>query len=233
MPTKKITVLLVDDHAIVRQGIRKLLEAVPDIEIVGEAGNGRQAVQLANTLRPEVVLMDMAMPVLNGLEATRQILQEGTATKVIMLSAYSDTEFLRRSIAVGAAGYLIKKSLAEDVVRAIREAHCGNAYYCPAVSKAIMDHYRETLLKGDGEGANSDVLTTREAEVLQLIAEGRPNKQIADELQLNVKTVEKHRQQLMNKLKIHHIAGLTRYAISTGVLEAGVAAKAMSSSPSE
>jgi len=224
---QKITVLLADDHTIVRQGFRLLLEAEPDIAIVGEAETGRHAVQLAKKLLPDVVVMDIAMPLLNGVEATRQIIKEVPSAKVLVLSSYSDDEYVHGLTEAGAAGYLLKQTAAADLIKAVREAKKGNAFFSPAISKRLMNHYRETLLHGVPVRRRTDVLTSREAEVLQLIAEGKANKQIAAELNVSVKTVEKHRQQLMNKLNIHTIAGLTRYAISKGVVESSEAVKAL------
>ena len=224
---QKITVLLADDHTIVRQGFRLLLEAEPDIAIVGEAETGRHAVQLAKKLLPDVVVMDIAMPLLNGVEATRQIIKEVPSAKVLVLSSYSDDEYVHGLTEAGAAGYLLKQTAAADLIKAVREAKKGNAFFSPAISKRLMNHYRETLLRGVPVRRRTDVLTSREAEVLQLIAEGKANKQIAAELSVSVKTVEKHRQQLMNKLNIHTIAGLTRYAISKGVVESSEAVKAL------
>ena len=218
---QKITVLLADDHTLVRQGFRALLEAEPDLAIVGEAETGRQAVQLAKKLRPDVVLMDIAMPLLNGLEATRQIIKEVPSSKVLVLSSYSDDEYVHQLIEAGAAGYLLKEAVVTDLVKAIRELRKGRTFFSPAISKRLMDHYRETLVKGMPVRKRTDLLSSREAEVLQLIAEGRANKQIAAELNLSIKTVERHRQRLMNRLGIHDIAGLTRYAISKGVIETG------------
>ena len=218
---QKITVLLADDHTLVRQGFRALLEAEPDLAIVGEAETGRQAVQLAKKLRPDVVLMDIAMPLLNGLEATRQIIKEVPSSKVLVLSSYSDDEYVHQLIEAGAAGYLLKEAVVTDLVKAIRELRKGRTFFSPAISKRLMDHYRETLVKGVPVRKRTDLLSSREAEVLQLIAEGRANKQIAAELNLSIKTVERHRQPLMNRLGIHDIAGLTRYAISKGVIETG------------
>ncbi len=221
---KKITVLLADDHTIVRQGFRLLLKAEPDITVIGEAGNGRQAVQLVRKLKPNVVIMDVAMPELNGLEATRQILKEVPATKVIILSCYNDDEYICQLSEAGAAGYLLKQTAAADMIKAVREASKGNAFFSPAVSKRLIDHYRETLVRGVPVKKRMDLLTTREAEVLQMVAEGKANKQIAAELCVSIKTVEKHRQQLMDKLNIHDIAGLTRYAIAKGVIETSASA---------
>jgi len=216
---QKISVLLADDHTVVRQGLRALLESEPDIAIVGEAETGRQAVQRAKALQPDVVLMDIAMPLLNGLEATRQIAKEAPSSKVVILSSYSDDEYVLQLTGAGAAGYLLKQTAAADLLKAIRAAKRGNTFFSPTISRRIMGHYRETLLKGVPVRKVSERLTSRESEVLQLIAEGHANKQIASELGLSIKTVEKHRQQLMNKLGIHDIAGLTRYAIAKGVVQ--------------
>ncbi len=215
----KTTVLLADDHTVVRQGFRLLLQAEPDIAVVGEADTGRQAVQLARELLPDVVVMDIAMPLLNGLEATRQIIREVPGAKVVVLSSYSDDEYVRQLAEAGASGYLVKQTAAADLVKAIREARKGNAFFSPTISQRLMEHYRRTLTTGVPVRKTDDLLTSREAEVLQLIAEGKANKQIAAELGVSIKTVESHRQRLMNKLNIHDIAGLTRYAISRGIVE--------------
>src|SRR5581483_9071728 len=216
---QKIKVLLADDHIVVRQGLRALLAAEEDIEIVGEADNGRQAVQLAKKLSPDVAVIDIAMPVLNGLEATRQITQGSTTTKVLILSSYSDDEYVQQLTEAGAAGYLVKHTAANDLLKVIREAHKGNAFFSPSVAKRLRDRCREAFVSGQPTRRRNDYLTTREAEVLQLIAEGRANKQIAAELCISIKTVEKHRQQVMNRLGIHDVAGLTRHAIAKGIIE--------------
>ncbi|MES2696922.1 MAG: response regulator transcription factor [Verrucomicrobiota bacterium] len=216
----KIKVLLADDHTVVRQGLRSLLAAEADIEVVGEAENGRQAVQMAKTLAPDIVIMDIAMPQLNGLEATRQIIKEGIPTKVLVLSSYSDDEYVHQLTEAGAAGYLIKQTAANDLIKAIREAYRGNAFFSPSISKRLLDYYREAYMKGGKPiKKHGEQLTSRELEVLQLVAEGKVNKQIAADLCISIKTVEKHRQQVMNKLNIHDVAGLTRYAISRGIIE--------------
>ena len=215
----KIKVLLSDDHTVVRQGLRSLLAAEPDIEVVGEAENGRQAVQMAKTLAPDVVIMDIAMPQLNGLEATRQVAREFPATKVLVLSAYSDDEYVHSLTEAGAVGYLIKQTAANDLIKAIHEAAKGNSFFSPSISKRMLEYYREAYLKGKPLRKHAEQLTSRELEVLQLVAEGRANKQIAADLSISIKTVEKHRQQVMNKLNIHDVAGLTRYAISRGIIE--------------
>src|SRR5215510_9443740 len=219
MLMEKIKVLLVDDHTVVRQGLRVLLEAEQDIAIVAEADTGRLAVQLTRKHLPDVVVMDIAMPNLNGLEATRQILKEMPNAKVLVLSSYGDDEYVHQMTEAGAAGYLLKQTAATDLIKAIREARKGNAFFSPSISKRLLDQYREAFLKGVPVKKRTELLTSRESEVLQLIAEGKPNKQIAAELCISIKTVEKHRQQLMNKLNIHEVAGLTRYAISKGIIE--------------
>ncbi len=218
---KKITVLLVDDHTVLRQGLRALLQTEPDMEIVGEAENGRQAVQMAAKLAPDVVVMDIAMPQLNGLEASHQIAKEAPLTKVLILSSYGDDEYVHQLTEAGAVGYLVKQTAANDLIKAIREAQKGNAYFSPAIAKRLLDRYRESFLKG-GKPLNRKAavrLTSREREVLQLVAEGKGNKQMASDLCISIKTVEKHRQQAMDKLNIHDVAGLTRYAIAQGMIE--------------
>ena len=212
-----------DDHTVVRQGLRALLAAEDDIEIIGEAENGRQALQLVKKLLPDVVVMDIAMPVLNGVEATRQITRYVPSVKVLVLSTYSNDEYVEQLTEAGAAGYLVKQTAANDLLKAIREAFKGNAFFSPAIAKRLRDQCRQTYNVGQPIKRRSDYLTTREAEVLQLIAEGRANKQIAAELCISIKTVEKHRQQVMNKLGIHDVAGLTRHAISKGIIESNAA----------
>jgi len=222
---QKITVLLADDHNVVRQGLRALLIVDGDVEIIGEAETGRQAVLMAKKLLPDVVVMDIAMPLLNGLEATRQITKQLPGTKVLVLSSYSDDEYVQQLVEAGAAGYLVKQSAANDLLKAIREAKRGNTFFSPTVAKRLRDHSREAFANGQPIKKRSDHLTSRESEVLQLIAEGQANKQIAAELSISIKTVEKHRQQVMNKLNIHDVAGLTRHAISKGIIETNVVAK--------
>ncbi len=219
---KKITVMLAEDHTIVREGFRKMLELENDIEVIGEAQDGRQAVALAKKLRPDVVLMDIAMPLLNGLEATRQVLKAVPNTKVLMLSAHSDDAYVNNAIESGAVGFLLKQTSAHDVCLAIREVHQGKTFFSPSIAR----HFKRLnpLLPGRAGALNSKAsqLTSREMEVLQLIAEGKANKEIAAELGIGIKTVEKHREHLMQKLDIHDTAGLTRYAISAGIIESSV-----------
>src|ERR1039458_8580873 len=219
---KRITVLLAEDHMIVREGFRKMLELEDDFQIVGEAQDGRQAVALAKKFRPEVVLMDIAMPLLNGLEATRQLLKLLPATKVLMLSAHSDDAYVQNATESGAVGFLLKQTSAHDVCRAIREVQKGKTFFSPSISRR-QDRIHPLMPNHSG-GFKKKVsqLTSRELEVLQLIAEGKANKETAAELGIGTKTVEKHREHLMEKLDIHDTAGLTRYAISAGIIESSV-----------
>ena len=218
---KKITVLLAEDHLIVREGFRGLLKGERDIEIVGEAETGREAVQLAKKLRPAVVVMDVAMPQLNGLEATRQILAALPATKVIMLSAHADDAYVEQAIAAGAAGYLIKQASSHSLCEAIHEVEKGKTFFSPSISRRFKQQDNKSPQRS-GPGKRWAGLSSREAEVLQLIAEGKANKETAAELGISIKTVEKHRQHLMQKLNIHDTAGLTRYAVSAGIIESSV-----------
>jgi DNA-binding NarL/FixJ family response regulator len=217
-PAPKIKVVLADDHNIVREGLRLLLETTDDIEVVGEVENGRLAVEMVKKLRPDVVVMDLVMPALNGMEAARQIAKEAPATKVLILSSYADDDKVQKLVEEGASGYLIKQTASKDLLTGIRETKKGNAFFSPAIARRLMEKMRETFANGGVMKKKGNVLTTREAEVLQLIAEGYPNKLIAAELGISIKTVEKHRQQVMNKLNIHQVAGLTRHAIATGMI---------------
>ena len=221
MPMNPITVLLAEDHMIVREALRALLKLEADIEVVGEAADGRQAVALAGNLRPDVVVMDIAMPVLNGLEATRQILATMPTTKVLVLSAHSDDAYVERVMALGAAGYLIKQTASHVLSAAIRDVHKGNTFFSPGISKRFCHHQRKADLKGGLPKRNRARLTPRETEVLRLIATGKANKETADDLQISIKTVQKHRQKVMEKLGIHDTAGLTRHAIAAGIIESG------------
>lgn len=214
-----IRVLLADDHTIVRQGLRRLLETQADFVVVAEADNGRAAVRLAIRHRPNVVVLDMAMPKLNGIEATRQLKKEVPEARVLALSAYSDEEYVLAVCQAGAAGYLVKHTAASELISAIREAMNGNAYFSPAIAKYFARQYSSCIETPQRSAGRGNTLTSREREVLQLIAEGWANKQMATELSISVKTIEKHRQALMDKLNIHDIAGLTRYAMSRKIIE--------------
>jgi DNA-binding NarL/FixJ family response regulator len=218
---KKIAVLLVDDHAVVRQGLCALIEAEGDMVVVGEAESGRQAVAQTKKGLPDVVVMDVAMPGMNGLEATRQIVRNVPSARVLVLTSYGDDDYVAQLLEAGATGYLVKQTAAADLLRAIREVHEGNSFFSPAIAKRLRQHDREAFL-GRQPVNRTARLTSREAEVLQLVAEGFANKQIAAELSISIKTVEKHRQQAMNKLNIHDVAGLTRYAIAKGWVERSV-----------
>jgi len=218
-----ITTLIAEDHTIVREGLRALLESESDIKIIGETADGRSTVVMAKELRPDVIVMDIAMPLMNGIEATRQIVGALPDTKIIILSAHSDDAYVTQFIALGAKGYLIKQSGAHMLAEAIRGVHQGKTCLSPSVSKRL--HHHEMKARADGElhaAKDASILSSREAEVLQLVAEGKANKQTADELNISIKTVEKHRQSLMNKLDIHDTAGLTRYAIAAGIIESTV-----------
>jgi DNA-binding NarL/FixJ family response regulator len=219
---KPITVLLAEDHTLVREGIRMILNLETDLDVVGEAHDGRQAIKLALESNPDVVLMDIAMPGLNGLEATRQLLKVRPGAKIIILTAHCDDTHVKRAAESGAMGFLLKQDSTHDVCRAIREVHQGRIFYCTSVSDRftrINSHARDLL---GNSVRKPSVLTSREMEILQLIAEGKANKEAAAELGISIKTVEKHRGQLMKKLDIHDTASLTRHAISAGIIESSV-----------
>ena len=219
---KRITVLLAEDHMVVREGFRKMLELEADLEVVGEAQDGREAVTRVKQLRPAVVLMDIAMPRLNGLEATRQVLKAVPTTKVIMLSAHSDDAYIEDATKSGAKGFLIKQTSSHVVCEAIREVQKGNTFFSPTVAKRLHQLEGKSPDRIGPPPSRNVHLSSRETEVLQLIAEGKANKQTAAELGISTKTVEKHRDHVMQKLNIHDTAGLTRYAISAGIVESSV-----------
>ena len=218
-----ITVLLAEDHLIVREGLRALLRAEEGIQVIGEAENGRQAVELAASLRPNVIVLDIAMPLLNGMEAARQILAAQPDTKILMLSAYNDDTYVSLVMAIGVVGYLIKQTAAHVLPKAIRAVHQGKTYFSPTISLRFEQRLKKARARGEvSTKHNASLLTSREMEVLQLIAEGKANKETAEQLNISIKTVEKHRQNLMDKLNIHDTAGLTRYAIGNGIIESNV-----------
>jgi DNA-binding NarL/FixJ family response regulator len=216
MVTGKIRVLLAEDHTIVRKGLLALLQGQAGIEVVAEAEEGRQAVQLAEQFRPDVVLMDFSMPGLNGLEATRQIITRVPGTKVLVLTRHTNQEYVDGILEAGASGYLVKKSAPEELIVAIQAVHRGDSYLDPAISRTIIRGYLEKS-KTEGED-RYDRLTPRQREVLQLIAEGRPNREIAAMLHVSIKTVENHRTHLMEALNLHSTAELIQYAIRKGVI---------------
>ncbi|HKX62681.1 MAG TPA: response regulator transcription factor [Verrucomicrobiae bacterium] len=219
---QKITVLLAEDHNIVREGVRSLLKHEDDIEVVGEAETGREAVQLTRKLRPAVVVMDIAMPLLNGLEATRQICKACPTVRVLILSAHSDDAYVDQVIELGAAGFLIKQTSSHVLATAIREVQNGKLFFSPSIARRFQRRERTSLDRQGNPRKRGTRLSSREVEVLQLIAEGMPNKEVAAELGVSFKTVDKHRQHLMAKLDIHDVAGLTRYAIAEGIIESTV-----------
>jgi len=222
MYKKRITVLLAEDHTIVREGFRKMLELEDDLSVVGEAEDGRQAVAMVKKLRPAVVLMDIAMPRLNGLEAMRQALKAVPATKVLILSAHSDDAYIKDATDSGAVGFLLKQTSSHVVCEAIREVQKGNKFFSPAVARRLQRLDGKSPDRAGRSQPRNVLLSSREMEVLQLIAEGKANKETAAELGISIKTVEKHREKVMSKLNIHDTAGLTRYAIGAGIIESSV-----------
>lgn len=214
----KIKIVIADDHQIVREGLRALLAFDTELEIVGEAENGRVAVEMARTLEPDVVLMDVVMPNLNGVEALRRIRAFAPKIKVIILSSYRELEYVHPALESGAAGYLLKHSAAGELLRAIRDAHAGKTVLSPAIEQSLRQE-RQARFAVEGRASQGKFdLSPREREVLLLIAEGLANKQMAGELGISIKTVEKHRQHLMDKLNLHDTAALTRFAVSRGVV---------------
>lgn len=219
---KTTTIVLAEDHAIVREGLKTLLGLNPDFEVVGEAADGREAVNLARKLHPMVIVMDIAMPALNGFEATRQIRAGSPETRILVLSAHSDDEYVAHMALVGASGYVVKQNSGQVLVRAIRDVAAGRPFFSASIVRRMQSAERRAREIGVANVRASRQLTPREAEVFQQIVEGAPNKQIASTLEISITTVEKHRQRLMDKLDIHDTAGLTRYAISRGVIESSV-----------
>ena len=210
---KRTRIRLVDDHAVVRQGFKMILDAQSDMEIVGEAANGREAVELAAQLNPDIVVMDVAMPELNGIEATRRVIAADPHIRVIALSMHKDSVYVREILRAGARGYLLKDSGADDLVKAIRAVAGGESYLSPAVSNAVLDDYRKHVTNP------IDLLTSREREVLQMLAEGKTNKEIAVVLNLSVYTVDAHRGRIMEKLNLHSINELVRFALRNGLID--------------
>ena len=212
---KPIRVLLVDDHHLVRAGIRSLLQTINEVEVIGEAADGREAIRLLEECRPNIVLMDVMMPELNGLEATEQIAKEHAGVRVIILSVNSAKEFVLRAIRAGASGYLLKNAKAAELEQAIRSVAEGQTYLSPAISGYVINDCKRRM---EGDESSKNPVTHRQREVLQLVAEGNSTKQIAKRLGICVKTVEMYRSQIMEALDIHDIAGLTRYAIRMGIV---------------
>jgi two-component system, NarL family, response regulator NreC len=212
-----IRILLADDHAVMRTGLRLVLERQSDFEVVAEASDGREAVGLAQQHHPEVVVMDVTMPNLNGIEAARQICTALPQTSIVMLSMHSDEAYVLRALKAGARGYLLKESAESDLIAAIRAVKAGKAFFSPAVSRMLVEDYVRQLQDREIEDSY-ELLTTREREILQLIAEGRSNKEIANILNLSLYTIETHRGNLMEKLNLHTVPELILYAVRKGVI---------------
>lgn len=208
-------ILLAEDHKIVREGLRSLLDNEPGLEVLGEADNGRTAVQLTRTMKPDLVIMDVSMPDLNGIEATRQIISERPGTRILALSMHSDKRFVADILKAGASGYLLKDCAFEELVAAIRSVASGQTYLSPGIAGPVIQDYLRRL--AEPEHSSYALLTPREREILQLLAEGRSTKQIAVYLHVSIKTVETHRRRIMEKLDIHSVAELTKYAIREGL----------------
>jgi DNA-binding NarL/FixJ family response regulator len=213
----RVRVLLADDHGVVRKGLRFLLAQEPDIEIAGEAEDGRQAVRMTTELNPAVVIMDIAMPLLNGIDAASQICKTNPKIGVIILSMYSDEEYLIRALSAGAKGYLLKDSAEPDLVRAVRAVSHGKTFFSPAIAHTLLEDYVRRLQQ-EGLQDSYDLLTDREKEVLQLLAEGRSNKEVASLLNLSMHTVETHRTNFMQKLGLHNTAEIVIYAMRKKII---------------
>ena len=213
----QIRIVLADDHTVMRAGIRLVLERQPDLHVVGEASDGREAVNAVERVHPDVVVMDIAMPNLNGIEATRQIIANGAAVSIVVLSMHSDEEYVLRALKAGARGYLLKESAEADLIAAVRAVIGGKSFFSPAVSRLLVEDYVRQLQDRDIEDSY-ELLTTRERETLQLVAEGKSNKDIANLLNLSVYTVETHRSNIMEKLNLHGVPELILYAVRKGVI---------------
>jgi DNA-binding NarL/FixJ family response regulator len=213
----KIKVVIAEDHDVVRQGLKVLIKTDPELEVAGEAADGQRAIEVSQAVKADVVVMDLAMPRLNGLDATREIVRLIPNSKVLVLSSYGDDESVNSLMDAGAMGYITKHSASDDLLKAIRQVSGGKKYLSPRIAERWRRKQRTAFLSGARQ-AGAARLSPRECEVLKLIGQGHASKQIASELRLSVKTVEKHRQAVMNKLDIHEIAGLTRYAADKGLL---------------
>jgi two-component system nitrate/nitrite response regulator NarL len=213
---KKIRLLLVDDHPVVRRGMRSCLEDIKHVEVVDEAVDGKEAMEKVRALSPDIVLMDIDMPVMNGLEATKLLREEFPDTRVLILSIHTNKEYVLQIIRSGAQGYVLKDASPADLVRAIESVDSGEPFFSPDISQIVLNQYLEEA----GADASGDVkLTTRERQVLAMIAGGQSNKEMANQLNVGVRTIETHRERVMNKLDIHSVAGLTKYAITNGIVK--------------
>jgi len=213
VPNNVVKVLLADDHTIVRQGLKLILAAHPDLEVVGEAANGKEAIELAQKLRPDIVVMDVAMPEVNGIEATRRMVQNEPRLKVLVLSMHKEAVYVREILRAGARGYILKDAIDTELLNAIRSVARGDGYVSPAVSSALLSDYRKNVTDP------LDLLSNREREVLQLIAEGKTNKEIATRLNLSVYTIDSHRGKIMEKLNLHSTGELVRFAMKHGLVD--------------
>jgi two-component system, NarL family, response regulator NreC len=214
---KKVRILLADDHTVMRTGLRVLLERQPHLEVVGETENGRQTVELSASLKPDVLVMDVGMPILNGIEATKQIVDKCSTTAVVILSMYSDEAYVMRALKAGARAYLLKDSAAVDLISAIEAVSQGKSFFSPKVSRILAEDYVR-VLKQRGEVDSYELLTNREREILQLLTEGKTNKAVATFLNISLYTVEAHRSHILQKLNLHNSAELVLYAVRKGII---------------
>ncbi len=211
MPDRSIKIVIADDHAIVRQGLKLILSAQPDLEVIGEAANGKEVVDLVQKLKPDIVLLDVAMPELNGIEAARRMIEGNGRLKILVLSMHKEAVYVRETLRAGARGYILKDAIDTELLSAVRSVARGDGYISPAVSGALLNDYRKDVTDP------VDLLSNREREVLQLIAEGKTNKEIAAKLNLSVYTVDSHRGKIMEKLNLHSTGELVRFAIKHGL----------------
>jgi two-component system, NarL family, response regulator NreC len=214
---KKLRILLADDHTVMRTGLRILLERQPNLEVVGETENGRETVELSASLKPDVLVMDVGMPILNGIEATKQIVDQRSAAAVVILSMYSDEAYVMRALKAGARAYLLKDSAAADLITAIDAVSQGKSFFSPKVSRILAEDYVR-VLKQRGAVDSYELLTTREREILQLLTEGKTNKAVATVLNISLYTVETHRSHILQKLNLHNSAELVLYAVRKGII---------------
>jgi two-component system response regulator NreC len=216
---KKIRVLLADDHAVLRSGLRALLNLEPDMEVVGEASNGREAIELGQTLKPDVIVMDISMPEIDGLAAAKAIHEVGVPCRIVILTVHAEEDYLFQTLQMGASGYVLKSSADTELMDAIRAAQRGEVFLYPSAVKKVLGEYLRGT-RGEGRKGALEALTSREKEVLKLTAEGFTNQEIAEKLVISPKTVDTYRQRIMEKLNLHHRSQLVRYALKTGLLTA-------------
>lgn len=218
MPSRRVRILLADDHTLMRGGLRAMIQGLNEFDVVGEAPDGREAVRLSEELSPDLIVMDVGLPGLNGLEATRQILKQRPHARVLILSMHLNEEFVKQALEAGATGYVLKDAPVTELVAALRSVADGQTHLSPPISRIVIDDYVRRTRQESPVRTRYDALTAREREVLQLIAEGKTNKEIARLLNVSVNTVETHRAHLLDKLDIHDLAGLIRYAIQKGLI---------------